>query len=126
LNRRLLLALPLVGALGAFPALAADHDAPAPTVPAPAAEGPDPSAVPVQASLMTGTASFGLPGFGNPTRASDDLDQGSIFRILCGGLPDADIALSRHLWQVAGTLADSSWTPPRVTVRVVVSDPAVR
>lgn len=55
-----------------------------------------------------------------------DLDQGAIFRILCGGVTQADAGLSQHLWTVAGSLADGQWTPPKVTIRVVVSDPADR
>lgn len=112
MNRHLLLAVLLVGAYGAVPAFAADDETPsAPTGSTAAQEAPDPPMPPVQASM--GLGSMGL-------------DQGSIFRILCGGPPTTDTALSTHLWQMAGTLADSSWTPPRVTVRVVVSDPAIR
>ncbi len=47
------------------------------------------------------------------------LDQRAIFEILCGGAAVASPRLHAHLWQVAGSLAARSWTPPRVTVRVV-------
>jgi hypothetical protein len=104
---RLLPALLLAGALGAAPAVAADHDSTAPAdPPANRPNRPDPPAPAVQASTA--------------------LDQGAIFSILCGGLPMTDRALSHHLWQMAGSLADSSWTPPRVTVHVVVSEPSIR
>lgn len=56
----------------------------------------------------------------------NDLDQGAIYRILCGGSVEADTGLSRHLWAMAGHLAAGEWTPPKVTIRVVVSDPKDR
>jgi len=52
------------------------------------------------------------------------LDRRAIFEILCGGMALPDPALRAHLWRVAGSLAARSWTPPRVTVRIVVSPPA--
>jgi len=63
------------------------------------------------------------------TPQRDTLDQGAIYRILCGGTVDQDVVmqgtgLSQHLWTVAGSLAEGQWKPPVVTIRVVVSDPA--
>ena len=49
-----------------------------------------------------------------------DLDQRAIFDILCGGMTLRDPDLQAHLWRVAGSLAARHWTPPKVTVRVVV------
>lgn len=46
--------------------------------------------------------------------------QREIYRILQGGSPVADADLADHLWRVAGSLATRNWTPPRVTVSVVV------
>jgi hypothetical protein len=59
------------------------------------------------------------------TRPSAPLDRTAIFEILCGGAAP-EPGLSAHLWTVAGRLAERDWTPPRVTVRVVVSDIARR
>lgn len=103
MNRRNLFALMLLGILLAAPALGADEE-------------------PREARAASATETKDSPP---PVQASA-LDQGTIFRILCGGAPTPDAALSSHLWQMAGTLADSAWTPPRVTLRVVVSDPAIR
>ena len=52
--------------------------------------------------------------------AEQPLDRNAIFEILCGGTKVRDPALAAHLWNVAGSLAARHWTPPRVTVRVVV------
>lgn len=54
------------------------------------------------------------------------LRRAEIFRILQGGSPVSDAALAEHLWQVAGSLARTGWTPPRVVVQVVVKDTASR
>jgi len=48
--------------------------------------------------------------------------QREIYRILCGGAADLELGVSEHLWRVAESLAVSEWQPPKVTVRVVVSD----
>ena len=58
-----------------------------------------------------------------PSNEGAALDREAIFAILCGGMPLVDPALRAHLWQVAGSLAAKSWTPPTVTVRVVVNPP---
>ena len=54
------------------------------------------------------------------------LRRAEIFRILQGGESVTDAALAEHLWTVAGSLARTGWTPPRVTVQVVVKDAAAR
>lgn len=54
------------------------------------------------------------------------LRRAEIFRILQGGASVTDAALAEHLWTVAGSLARTGWSPPRVTVQVVVKDPSVR
>jgi hypothetical protein len=54
------------------------------------------------------------------------LRRAEIFRILQGGTAVTDAALAEHLWVVAGSLARTGWTPPRVTVQVVVKEPDAR
>lgn len=54
------------------------------------------------------------------------LRRAEIFRILQGGSSVTDAALAEHLWVVAGSLARTGWTPPRVTVHVVVKDADAR
>ena len=49
--------------------------------------------------------------------------QGEIYLILRGGCPVENEGLRRHLWKVAGSLAESDWEPPLVRVRVVVQGP---
>jgi hypothetical protein len=91
-------------------------------------------------SIVTlSTVSFSAASAADPAEASapqesratvsaqqDDLDQGAIYRILCGGAVEADTGLAQHLWDLAGNLADRAWAPPKVTIRVVVSDPPRR
>ncbi len=55
------------------------------------------------------------------SRVVGPLTQQAIFEILCGGMEAQEGALARHLWDVAGSLADRGWTPPKVTVRVVAA-----
>jgi hypothetical protein len=56
------------------------------------------------------------------SRAIAPLSRQAIFEILCGGMEaPRDGALASHLWNVAGSLAERGWTPPKVTVRVVAS-----
>jgi hypothetical protein len=47
--------------------------------------------------------------------------QREIFRILCGGAMNLDLGVSDHLWRVAESLAVADWQPPKVTIRVVVT-----
>ncbi|GJM45171.1 MAG: hypothetical protein DHS20C21_20130 [Gemmatimonadota bacterium] len=62
-----------------------------------------------------------------PREEAAGLDQQAIYAILCGGLTVTDDSLSAHLWSLAGRLAGTqSWIPPRVTVRVLVSETASR
>lgn len=58
--------------------------------------------------------------------AAAGLDQAEIYEILCGGKVVRDPRLSDHLWTVAGSLAEKAWTPPEMTIHVVVSEPAKR
>jgi hypothetical protein len=51
--------------------------------------------------------------------APESVRRAEIFRILQGGAVSSDAAVSAHLWQVACSLAEQNWTPPRVTVRTV-------
>jgi hypothetical protein len=51
----------------------------------------------------------------------DGLCREEIFEVLKGGAALQDPLLLDHLWQVAGSLACRNWSPPRVTIRVVVS-----
>ena len=78
---------------------------------------------------------LGLLGGGSAASAGDSpaatgrvaaLDQGAIYHILCGGLAMEDTPLSAHLWEVAGSLANGNWKPPKVTIRVVVSNASGR
>ncbi len=54
---------------------------------------------------------------------SPGLCQEEIFEILKGGGALSDPGLLEHLWRVAGSLACRDWTPPAVTIRVVVASP---
>lgn len=56
-----------------------------------------------------------------PAAASRELDRRAIFDILRGGAMLQDVGFEQHLWSVAGSLAAQSWTPPVVTVRMVVA-----
>ena len=47
------------------------------------------------------------------------LDSETIYAILCGG-GQPDEPLAQHLRQMAHSLAEREWTPPRVVVRSVV------
>jgi hypothetical protein len=50
---------------------------------------------------------------------AETVRRAEIFRILQGGAIASDAAVSAHLWQVACSLAEKEWTPPRVIVRTV-------
>jgi hypothetical protein len=100
----------LSAALGAALALAAG---PSPASAAPLAIV---SSAPVVQSTARGEDSVAVS---RPLTA--ELARQEIFEILCGGVLPEDSALAEHLWQVAGSLARRAWTPPRVTVRSVVS-----
>lgn len=50
---------------------------------------------------------------------AESVRRAEIYRILQGGATPADAAVSAHLWQVACSLAEQNWTPPRVIVRTV-------
>jgi hypothetical protein len=100
-------AVALVLALGVPPAHA---DEPATTRNAAGAQvssaaGPDPS------EAVSGEAS---------------LRPEEIFEILKGGADPSDPGLIAHLRRVAESLARGHWTPPRVTVQVVVTESAGR
>jgi hypothetical protein len=56
-------------------------------------------------------------------KGDDARRQREIYRILCGGAPRLEGSVSDHLWHVAESLARESWEPPKVTIRVVVSEP---
>jgi hypothetical protein len=79
---------------------------------APAAHASPAAPAPSATTLLAAAAA--------PASASS-LDRAAIFEILCGGLTGPDPGLRAHLWQVAGSLASRRWTPPQVTVRVVVT-----
>jgi hypothetical protein len=100
-NLSLALAALLVAFLGAPAAsgTAFAEEAPAASQPAPAAE---------KAPAEKGSESRGLC-------------REEIFEILKGGAPLNDPGLITHLWNVAGSLACRNWTPPKVTVNVVVA-----
>ena len=72
------------------------------------------------APLLLGTASSGTVLAAGVARDGNALDRTAIFEVLCGGKSVRDPKLREHLWRVAGSLAAKSWTPPQVTVRVVV------
>lgn len=54
--------------------------------------------------------------------AEQVIRQARIFQVLQGGDLLGDRQLSDHLWQVAASLAQADWTPPRVTVQTVVRE----
>ena len=82
-------------------------------------------AAPVQFLGLPGPQSWTLllPAAASEREAAA-LDREAIFAILCSGLPSMDPGLRAHLWKVAGSLASRPWTPPTVTVRVVVGPPS--
>ena len=45
-----------------------------------------------------------------------------IYRILRGGLANLDPEVQQHLWDVAGSLAEGEWSPPRVIIHAVDHD----
>ena len=81
---------------------------------------PPATPTPAVASTHAGTSSPPKDAAPAPAVPQSELDRSAIFQILCGGAMLQDVAVQAHLWQVAGSLAERSWTPPRVTVRVVV------
>jgi hypothetical protein len=92
---------------------------PAAALARPSGEPPAPPP-PAAASPHAGTSSPPKDAAPAPAVPKSELDRSAIFQILCGGAMLQDVAVQAHLWQVAGSLAERSWTPPRVTVRVVV------
>jgi hypothetical protein len=100
--RKLILTLPAAGLLCLLPA---------------AARATEATAADVQVRI---------PAAAVPSLPHEALRRAEIFRILQGGTSVTDAALAEHLWAVAGSLARSGWTPPRVTVRVVVKDADAR
>jgi hypothetical protein len=58
-------------------------------------------------------------GAGALSQAPAELGVAQIFEILCGGMEPGDNALTAHLWRIAESLAQRSWTPPTVSVRSV-------
>lgn len=83
-----------------------------------------PAAPAAPASLLGAAAPVAVPALVGPVSvATPSFDRNAIFEILCGGRSVLEPALRAHLWQVAGSLADRGWTPPQVTVRVVVRTP---
>ena len=77
---------------------------------APAAPGPSSADVTVRIKPAT------------PPLPAESVRRAEIFRILQGGTAPTDAAVAAHLWQVACSLAEQDWTPPRVTVRTVVRE----
>ncbi len=53
--------------------------------------------------------------------SSFELRRNEIFAALRGGDPALEVAVAAHLWNLAGRLAASEWSPPRMNVEVVVS-----
>ncbi|MFN8178265.1 MAG: hypothetical protein U0167_10060 [bacterium] len=81
---------------------------------------PPATPTPAVASTRAGTSSPPKDAAPAPAVSKEELDRNAIFQILCGGAMLQDVTVQNHLWRVAGSLAERSWTPPRVTVRVVV------
>src|SRR5262245_25246097 len=91
----------------ALPAAAVARPADRHTPPAPAVAQPARPATPAPTSA--------------PAATNRELDRRAIYDILRGGAMLQDVGVEQHLWNVAGSLAAQSWTPPVVTVRMVVA-----
>lgn len=89
-------------------------------------------ALPLTGSAATGSVSTGsalaasaplavsvITAMHQAKAAGVPLDSEMIFAILCGG-GQPDEPLAQHLRQIANSLAERDWTPPRVVVRSVV------
>lgn len=70
-----------------------------------------PASAPLAVSALTAVHEAKLAGV--------PLDSETIYAILCGG-GKPDEPLAQHLRQMAHSLAERDWTPPRVVVRSVV------
>lgn len=99
--------------VAALPAAGLARPSDRPPSPAPAATQPAAQATPTRAAAQA-----------VPPASRAALDRSAIFEILCGGATLQDVGLREHLWRVAGSLSERSWTPPRVTVRMVVDSSA--
>jgi len=95
-------------------------------VAAPAASSPADASSPSQpADVQTADVQVRIPSVPS-SMPHEALRRADIFRILQGGSSVTDAALAEHLWEVAGSLARTGWTPPRVTVQVIVKDTEIR
>jgi len=87
------------------------------------ADAPKLISPPIPVDMTTSAIDIGLPPAPavSTAAAAKSFDRAAIFHVLCGGEKPENDALRAHLWRVAGSLAARGWTPPRVTVRIVVA-----